>query len=185
MHDHGAVILVPERERSFVVLSVGALGLFGSPGLAIQAHELLDMLGGAVQIDFEQVGFVLGGRDAGQGSDLGVAELTLGHGLGEQGKLGKGAGDADLLAGGVRVDAARPAQPVGAGECALPSPHFAPVELGDEGEEAPGCSVDVGGQGGDRGGKCVVVQMSEFNRHCRLEGSHEYTIGELREESKL
>ena len=64
-----------------------------------------------------------------------------------------------------------------AGEGALVGPHLAPIELGDEGEEAPGGGVDMGGQGGDRCGKCVVVQMCEFIRNRRLEGKHEHTNG--------
>ena len=77
----------------------------------------LDMLGRPVQANLEEVGFVPGGRDAGQGADLGVAELAPGHGLGEQGELGKGAGGADLLAGGVGVDAARPEERGGSIVC--------------------------------------------------------------------
>ena len=64
-------------------------------------------------------------------------------------------------------------------------PDFAPVELGDEGKEAPDGGVNVGGQGGDRDGKCVVVQMNEFIRHRRLEGSHEYTNSKWRVKSEL
>ena len=99
VHDHGAVILVPERERALSVPGVGALGLFGPPGLAIQAHELLDMLGRPMQADLEEVGFVPGGRDAGQGADLGVAELAPGHGLGEQGGAREGRGRRGLSRG--------------------------------------------------------------------------------------
>ena len=99
VHDHGAVILVPERERALAVPGVGALGLFGPPDLAIQAHELLDMLGRPMQADLEEVGFVPGGRDAGQGADLGVAELAPGHGLGEQGGAREGRGRRGLSRG--------------------------------------------------------------------------------------
>ena len=53
VHHHGAVILVPVRECALVVLGVGAFGLLGPPCPAIQAHELLDVLGGPVQADLE------------------------------------------------------------------------------------------------------------------------------------
>ena len=42
------------------------------------------MLGRAMQSDVEEVGFIPGGCDAGQGPDLGVAELALGQRFGEQ-----------------------------------------------------------------------------------------------------
>ena len=64
-------------------------------------------------------------------------------------------------------------------------PHFAPVEFADEGKQAPGGGVDVGGQGGDRGGKRIVVQMREFIRNRRLEGRHEYATSKWRLESEL
>ena len=65
------------------MLGVGPLGLFGALRPAVEADELLDMLGGAVQPDVEKVGFVLGGGDARQRSNLGVAELALRERLGE------------------------------------------------------------------------------------------------------
>ena len=89
MHDHSAVILVPVRERAFVVLGVGALGLFGPPGPAIQAYELLDVLGGPVQADLEEVGSVLRRRDAGQGTDLGEPSLPMAMASESRGSSGR------------------------------------------------------------------------------------------------
>ena len=111
---HGAVVLVPEGEAAILVLGIGLLGLFRPLRSSMEANELLDMLRGAVQSDVEQVGFVLGGGDAGQCPDLGVAELTLRERLGEQRQLGQRAGDTNLLPRGVGIDTAGPAQPVGA-----------------------------------------------------------------------
>ena len=128
---HGAVVVVPEGEAAILVLGIGPLGLFGALGSAMEADELLHMLRGAVQSDVEEVGFVLRSGDAGQGPDLGVAELALGQRLGEQRQPGQCPGDADLLPGGMGIDAAGPAQPVGAGHRPLGGPDLAAVELGD------------------------------------------------------
>ena len=86
--------------------------IFGALRPAMQADELLHMLCGAVQSDAEEVGFVPGGGDAGQGTHLGVAELALRQRFGEQRQLRQRPGDADLLPRGVGIDAAGPAQPV-------------------------------------------------------------------------
>ena len=102
----------------------------------MEAGELLDMLRGAVQPDVEEVGFVPGHRDTGQCPDLGVAELALGQRLGEQRQLGQRPGDTHLLTRRVGVDAAGPAQPVGAGQRPLRGPDLAAVELGDEDKQS-------------------------------------------------
>ena len=114
MHHHGAVGLVPEGEAAVLVLGIRPLGLLGALRAAMEADELLHMLGRAVQSDVEQVGFVPGGGDAGQGPDLGVAELALRQRLAEQRQIAQGTGDTDLLPSGMGVDAAGPAQPVSA-----------------------------------------------------------------------
>ena len=167
-----SVVLVPEREASVLMLGVGPLGLFGALGPAIQAHELLHVLGGAVQSDVQQVGFVLRSGDAGQRPDLGVAELALRQSLGEQRQLSQRTGDTDLLARGVGIDAAGPGEPVGAGQRPLGGPDLAAVELGDEDEQAVRGSVDVGGEGGDGGGEGVVVHGGEFIHGNGVQGGH-------------
>ena len=131
MQHHGAVVVVPEGEAAVLVLGVGPLGLFGALGPAVEPDELLDMLGGAVHSDVEKVGLIFGSGDAGQGPDLGVPELALGERLGEQRQLGQRPGDTDLLPRGVGIDAAGPAQPVGAGQRPLRGPDLSAVELGD------------------------------------------------------
>ena len=157
VQDEGAVILVPEGEAAILVLRIGAFGLLRTSRAAVEAGECLDVLGGAVQSNVEEIGFVVRGGDTGEGTNLGVAEFTLGEGFGEQGQFTERPGDADLLAGGVGVDTAGPSEPVGAGEGALGGPDLAAVELGDEGEEAVGGGVDVGGEGGDGGGERIVI----------------------------
>ena len=170
--DHGAVVLVPEGETAVLVLGIGPLGLFGALGPTMKPDELLDMLGGAVQADVEEVVLVLRCGDTGQSPDLGVAELALRQRLGEQRQLGQDTGDADLLPRGMRIDAARPAQPVGAGQRPLGGPYFAAVELGDEGEKAPGGGMDVGGEGGDGSGEGIVVHGGEIIGWDSLNGGH-------------
>ena len=114
VQDHRAIVLVPEGEAAVFVPGIGPLGLLRALCPPMEPDELLHMLGGAVQSDVEEVVLVLGRRDAGQGPDLGVAELALRQGTGEQRQLSQRAGDAHLLPRGVGIDAAGPAQPVGA-----------------------------------------------------------------------
>ena len=51
---------------------------------------------------------------------------------------------------------------------AHPSQWAPAVEFGDEGEEAPGRRVDVGGEGGHRSGELVVAQMGKIGRSARV-----------------
>ena len=134
----------------------------------MEADELLDMLRGAVQADVQEIVLVLGGGDAGQRPDLGVPEFTLGEGIGEQRQFGQRPGDAHFLPSGMGIDAARPAQPMSAGQRPLSGPDLAAVELGDEDEEPVGGGVDVGGEGGDGGGERVVVHGGEIVREVRM-----------------
>ena len=157
---HGAVVLVPESESAVLVLRIGPLGLLRALRPAIQAHELLHVLGGAVQSDVEEVGLVLLRCDASERPDLGVAELALRQSLREQREPGQGPSDADLLARGVGVDAAGPGEPVGARQRPLRGPDLAAVEFGDEDEEAPGGGMDVGGESGDGGGENFEISKS-------------------------
>ena len=161
---HGAVVLVPESKTAVLVLGIGLFGLFRALRPAMEPDELLYMLCSAVQSDVEEIDLILGSGDAGQCPGLGVAELALGQRPGEQRQLGQRPGDADLLPGGMGIDAASPAQPVGAGQRPLGGPDLAAVELGDEGKEAVGGGVNVGGEGGDGSGKGVVVHRGEIVR---------------------
>ena len=164
MQHHGAVVVVPEGEAAILVLGIGPLGLLGALGPAVEADELLHMLRGAVQTDVEEVNLVPGGGDAGQRPDFGVAEFALGQRFGEQRQLGQCPGDADLLPRGMGIDAAGPAQPVGARQRPLCGPDLAAVQFGDEDEKAVGGGMDVGGEGGDGSGEGVVVHGGEIVR---------------------
>ena len=172
MQDHGAIVLVPEGEAAILVLGIGPLGLFGALRPAMEADELLHMLCGTVQSDIEEVGLVPGGDDAGQRPDLGVAELARGQRFGKQRQRRQRAGDAHLLPRSVGIDAAGPAQPVGTGQRPLCSPDLAAVELGNEDEKAVGGSVNVGSEGGDGGGECVVVHGGEIVRYDGIWSGH-------------
>ena len=172
MQDHGAIVLVPEGEAAILVLGIGPLGLFGALRPAMEADELLDMLRCAVQSNVEEVGFVPGHRDTGQGPDLGVTELALGQRFGEQRQLGQCTGDTHLLPRGMGIDAAGPAQPVGAGQRPLGGPDLAAVELRDEGEQTIRGGMDVGGEGGDGGGKGVVLHGGEIVRYDGIWSGH-------------
>ena len=170
---HGAVVLVPEGEAPVLVLGIGLLGLFRALRPAMEPDELLYMLRSAVQSDVQEIDLILGSGDAGQRPDLGVAELALRQRFGEQRQLGQRPGDAGLLPGGMGIDTARPAQPVGAGQRPLGGPDLAAVELGDEGKEAVRGGMNVGGEGGDGGGERVVVHGGEIVGGGGVNGGHE------------
>ena len=179
---HGAVVLVPEGEAAVLVLRIGPLGLLRALRTAVEPHELLHVLGGAVQSDVEEIGLVLGSGNAGQRANLGVAELALRQRFREQREPGQCPCDADLLARGVGVDAAGPGQPVGARQRPLRGPDLATVELGDEYEEAVRRGMDVGGESGDGGGEGVVVHGGEIIRRNGMQdghGSQENIIGKM------
>ena len=169
---HGAVVLVPEGEAAVLVLGIGPLGLLGALGPAIEPHELLHVLRGAVQADVEEVGFVLRSGDAGQRPALEYPSSPFASASESSGSSGQCPGDADLLARGVGVDAAGPGEPVGAGQRPLRGPDLAAVELGDEDEEPVRGGVDVGGEGGDSGGQGVVVHGGEIARESQLRNRH-------------
>ena len=172
MQHHGAVVLVPEGEAAIVVLRIGPLGLLSALRLTVEPDELLDMLGGAVQSDIEEVDLVLCSGNAGQRTDLGVAELALGQRLREQRQPRQRSGDPYLLPCRVGIDAARPAQPVGAGQRPLRGPDLAAVELGDEDKQPVRGGMDVGGKGRDGSGESVVVHGAEIVRRNGMQVGH-------------
>ena len=118
-----------------------------------------------MQSDFEQVRFVVGSGDAGERASLGVAELPFGQRLGEKRQVLECAGDPDLLASGVGVDAARPTEPVGARQRPLGGPPLTPVQLGDEYEKAVGRGVNMGRKGSDGRGEGIVVHAPGMVRN--------------------
>ena len=138
----------------------------------MEADELLYMLRSAVQSDVQEVDLILGSGDAGQRPDLRVAELALRQRFGEQRQLRQRPGDADLLPRGMGIDAAGPAQPVGARQRPLSGPDLAAVELGDEDKQPVRGGMDVGGEGGDRGGEGVVVHGGEIVGGDGVKGGH-------------
>ena len=61
---------------------------------------------------------------------------------------------------------------MGARKRPLVGPDLAAVELGDEGEEAEGGGVDVGGKGGDGDGEGIVVHGGEIVGGDGVNGGH-------------
>src|SRR5687768_10994136 len=150
-----AVVVMTKADAAALLLSLLARQLLGFLAAAIRTHEPLDVRGGAVLGNGQQVVLVVGIADARDLAGLGVAELAAGHGGGHLGQGLERAGDAHLLARGAEGDAALPVQPVGAGLRGAVRPAVAPVELGDQDQETMIGGVDVTGKGADLGGEFV------------------------------
>ena len=106
------------------------------------------MSGGARAPHTEEPRFGLRRGHAGQGADLGVGQLPAGQRPGEERQGLEGACDPDPLTGRPQIEPDPPGEPRGTGaEAGVPSP--AGVELPDQGEQARGGGVEVGGQLGD------------------------------------
>ena len=75
VEDEHAVFVVVVLEHAGLVAELGAVA-FGFPGFAAAelAHQFLDVGGGAVLGNHDEVVFVLGGGDAGHRTDFGVAD---------------------------------------------------------------------------------------------------------------
>jgi len=77
--------------------------------------------------------------------DLGVGELSARQGLGQGRQRPEGAGHPDVLAGGARGESDSPREPGGTGaEARVPA--TTSVELPDEGKQAGGRRLEVGGE---------------------------------------
>ncbi len=156
--DHRAVAVRIHLQGAAGMLP-GRLSGLGLPvHLPPAAHDALDVLGGAGPAHRQQPLLRLGGRDAGQGADLGVGEFTAGEGLGQQRQRAERARHPHVLAGRGRGEPHAPGQPGGAGaEAGVPA--GAGVELADEIEQARGGGVEVGGELGD-----LIAQAVEVGR---------------------
>jgi hypothetical protein len=117
------------------------------------------MAGGACAAHREQPRFGLGRGHAGQGANLRVGQLPASDGLGQQGQRPEGARNADALPGRAQIEADPPGKPVGAGaEAGVPA--TSRVEVPDQGEQARGGGVEMGGQLGD----LVTEAVSSWTR---------------------
>ena len=124
---------------------------------------------GAVPADVEQVRFVVGGRDAGERTHLGVAEFALGQRLGKEREVFQRTRDANLLARGMGIDAARPTEPVRARHRPLGGPQLAPVEFGDEDEQARKLRRECGRRG-------LRPQPRAYRRPCPRNGPKRQSV---------
>ena len=150
MEDEHAVFVVVVLEHPGLVAELGAVA-FGFPGFAAAelSHQFLDVGGGAVLGNHDEVVFVLGGGDAGHRTDFGVADGAAAEGGAGQRQCWQRLGDADFLSGRAQRDAAFPVEPVGAGLDAPLAPAVLCVEGLQEHEEAIGRGIDVSVEGGD------------------------------------
>ncbi|MCU0621740.1 MAG: hypothetical protein MUC69_09570, partial [Gemmatimonadales bacterium] len=149
LHDQHAVLAPPRVQPAGLLLRPRQGVLGGRVGAAVGAHQALELRGRPIPSHGREVGVGLGPGDAGDGADLAVAELTPAQGGADDGQGGEGPGHADVLPGGAEVEAGAPRQPVGAGEEAGGGPGLAPVDLGQERQEAGHGGLDVSRQGGD------------------------------------
>jgi hypothetical protein len=104
---------------------------------------------------------------------LGAGQLAPGEGLGEPRQRTERVGDADALAGRAEVEAHAPAEPLRTGaEAGVPP--AAGVELADEGEQARGGGVEMGGELGNLVAEPVQLAYvrRRFEQHGRC-GQHD------------
>jgi hypothetical protein len=151
LYDQRAVLIVEIAEPPLRVLPRLARDLFHFLHAAELPHHCFDVMRGAVQSDVEQSLLRRGCCDAGDRAHLRVAEFAATHGRGDQWQAFERAGDTDLLARRPQIEAALPAEPVGAGMRKAIGPALATVELGDQHQPAVVRRVEVPGQFGDLG----------------------------------
>src|SRR4030095_16711050 len=101
------------------------------------ADDALHVLRRAGAADGEQPRLGVWRRDAGEGADLRVRQLTAGKRLGKLRQRGQGARHADLLAGRAEIEADAPGEPLGTGpKAVVPAPPR--IEVPDQIEQARG-----------------------------------------------
>jgi hypothetical protein len=110
----------------------------------------------------KQPGFGLRGRNAGQGADLGVGELTSCQGLGQGGEHAERTRDTDALAGRAQIEAHPPCEPLGA-RAEAGGPALAGVELTDQREQAGRRRLEVRRELGDL--VAETIQLRKVRRH--------------------
>jgi hypothetical protein len=81
-HQH-AVLVEPPAQAPLPVPAQHGLGVVQPVGAAVAADDLLDLGGGGRLRVAEEEALVVGGGDAGDGADLGVADRAFGEGLPE------------------------------------------------------------------------------------------------------
>jgi hypothetical protein len=143
-NDHHPIFVDPGRETpagmpTFVVVDL-SLTVDPPPG----ADETFDVGRGTGFGEDEQLFFIVGSGDPGDGANLGVGEAAFTHRLGDAWEVGEGARHADLLASGGQAEPGAPMQPMSAGvETAVPA--GPKVELVDHDEKLVGGGLDLGG----------------------------------------
>jgi hypothetical protein len=142
---------VTVREPPLRVLPRLARELFHFLHAAELPHERFDVMRGAVQCDIQQHVFRGGRRHAGDRAHFRVAQLALTHGPRDLRQALERTGDPNLFSSCTQVEAALPAEPVGAGLGEAVRPAVAAIELRNQQQPAVIGRVQVTGEFGDLG----------------------------------
>jgi hypothetical protein len=137
--------------------------------LPVGAHRALELGGGQVPSELEQLLLVPRLGDPGQRPYLGVRELAAGKGLVDQRQLDETPRDPHVLARRPRRQCAAPGQPLGRRACCKAA---AAIDLGHELQPAAGPRVDVRGERRDLVLELVEGHVRERRRVLSFDNSH-------------
>ena len=144
----GVVVVGVHGDVGGVHGGAGAVGVGRPTRGDVGAGDVFELVGGGVVGEFDGVGLVARGDEAGERTDFGIGEAAVGEGGVGFGEVGQGDGDADVFLGGAGADATFPGDPVGHAAGLPRFPGAAAVEFRDDVEEATHGGGEVAGEGG-------------------------------------
>jgi hypothetical protein len=133
------------------------------------AAESFELGPGAGASHLDQGGLVRGSGNSGQGADLGIGQHPPAKAVIHLGQLTQRAGHPHLLAGGARIEADTPGEPVRAAQRSLPLPFPRGIEGPNAREQAVSGGIEV-----RRRPRYLIAQRDRIERNfvCGNEPNH-------------
>jgi hypothetical protein len=151
------VVLAADEAPAMLLRGIPELDLEHAP---VRPHDRLQLGGGRMQGDLEQIGLGVGRRHPRDRPHLRVAQLATPERRPQVRKLRQSPRHSHLLAGSPRADTAAVGEPVSARPAAPFGPRLPAIELSDKFEPASRGRVDVASELGD-------LPLQLLRRHCR------------------